>query len=98
MRTSGKFTNFLLCVISGTVWFDVRLLHGEMDQVNAMWIVGSGCRVIHYYNYCSMLKIIDFQIREEYPLLVNQETVVARKLGFPEVIMPGKVLPSKPPV
>nr|XP_058959333.1 dedicator of cytokinesis protein 1-like [Pocillopora verrucosa] len=29
------------------------------------------------------------QIREEHPLLVNKQTAVARKHGFPEVIMPG---------
>ncbi|MEQ2218828.1 hypothetical protein XENOCAPTIV_008656, partial [Xenoophorus captivus] len=29
------------------------------------------------------------QIRKEYPHLVDRSTVVARKLGFPEIIMPG---------
>lgn len=29
------------------------------------------------------------QIREEHPLLVTKQTCIARKLGFPEVIMPG---------
>ncbi|KAJ7356302.1 Dedicator of cytokinesis protein 2 [Desmophyllum pertusum] len=29
------------------------------------------------------------QIREEHPLLVTKQTAIARKLGFPEVIMPG---------
>ena len=33
-----------------------------------------------------------FQIREEHPLLVNKQTAVARKHGFPEVIMPGENL------
>uniref|UniRef100_A0A4W6EP15 Dedicator of cytokinesis 2 n=1 Tax=Lates calcarifer TaxID=8187 RepID=A0A4W6EP15_LATCA len=31
------------------------------------------------------------QIRKEYPHLVDRSTVVARKLGFPEIIMPGDV-------
>nr|XP_015204817.1 PREDICTED: dedicator of cytokinesis protein 2-like [Lepisosteus oculatus] len=31
------------------------------------------------------------QIRKEYPHLVDRTTVVARKLGFPEIIMPGDV-------
>lgn len=31
------------------------------------------------------------QIRKEYPNLVDRNTVVARKLGFPEIIMPGDV-------
>ncbi|KAG7465378.1 hypothetical protein MATL_G00175820 [Megalops atlanticus] len=31
------------------------------------------------------------QIRKEYPHLVDRSTVVARKLGFPEIIMPGVV-------
>ncbi|XP_068180969.1 dedicator of cytokinesis protein 2 [Antennarius striatus] len=31
------------------------------------------------------------QIRKEYPHLVDRNTVVARKLGFPEIIMPGDV-------
>lgn len=30
------------------------------------------------------------QIRKDYPHLVDRTTVVARKLGFPEIIMPGK--------
>lgn len=30
-------------------------------------------------------------IRKDYPHLVDRTTVVARKLGFPEIIMPGKV-------
>ncbi len=30
------------------------------------------------------------QIRQEYPHLVDQKTAIARKMGFPEVIMPGK--------
>ncbi|KAM9850055.1 dedicator of cytokinesis 2 [Aulostomus maculatus] len=30
-------------------------------------------------------------IRKEYPHLVDRSTVVARKLGFPEIIMPGDV-------
>lgn len=34
------------------------------------------------------------QIRKDYPHLVDRTTVVARKLGFPEIIMPG--LPSPP--
>lgn len=29
------------------------------------------------------------QIRKDYPHLVDRTTVVARKLGFPEIIMPG---------
>lgn len=29
------------------------------------------------------------QIRKDYPHLVDRATVVARKLGFPEIIMPG---------
>ena len=31
-----------------------------------------------------------WQIREEHPLLITKQTCIARKLGFPEVIMPGK--------
>uniref|UniRef100_A0A8C1GP52 Dedicator of cytokinesis 2 n=1 Tax=Cyprinus carpio TaxID=7962 RepID=A0A8C1GP52_CYPCA len=31
------------------------------------------------------------QIRKEYPHLVDRSTVVARKLGFPEIIMPGDI-------
>ncbi|XP_040200610.1 dedicator of cytokinesis protein 2 isoform X1 [Rana temporaria] len=31
------------------------------------------------------------QIRKDYPHLVDRATVVARKLGFPEIIMPGDV-------
>ncbi|XP_072573617.1 dedicator of cytokinesis protein 2 [Paramormyrops kingsleyae] len=31
------------------------------------------------------------QIRKEYPHLVDRSTMVARKLGFPEIIMPGDV-------
>lgn len=35
------------------------------------------------------------QIRKEFPHLVDRTTAVARKTGFPEIIMPGKscVLP-----
>lgn len=33
------------------------------------------------------------QIRKDYPHLVDRTTVVARKLGFPEIIMPGLALP-----
>lgn len=41
---------------------------------------------------CISLKLISGdveQIREEHPLLVTKQTAIARKLGFPEVIMPG---------
>ncbi|XP_071948204.1 dedicator of cytokinesis protein 1-like isoform X2 [Antedon mediterranea] len=31
------------------------------------------------------------QVIKEYPHLVNEKTAIARKMGFPEVIMPGKV-------
>lgn len=31
------------------------------------------------------------QIRKEFPHLVDRTTAVARKTGFPEIIMPGKV-------
>ncbi|XP_053321341.1 dedicator of cytokinesis protein 2 [Spea bombifrons] len=31
------------------------------------------------------------QIRKDYPHLVDRTTVIARKLGFPEIIMPGDV-------
>lgn len=31
------------------------------------------------------------QIRKDYPHLVDRNTVVARKLGFPEIIMPGEL-------
>uniref|UniRef100_A0AAY4DU56 Dedicator of cytokinesis 2 n=1 Tax=Denticeps clupeoides TaxID=299321 RepID=A0AAY4DU56_9TELE len=31
------------------------------------------------------------QIRKDYPHLVDRSTVVARKLGFPEIIMPGDI-------
>lgn len=30
------------------------------------------------------------QTRKDYPHLVDRTTVVARKLGFPEIIMPGR--------
>lgn len=30
------------------------------------------------------------QIRKEFPHLVDRSTAVARKMGFPEIIMPGK--------
>lgn len=30
------------------------------------------------------------QVKEEHPLLINQFTAIARKQGFPDVIMPGK--------
>lgn len=30
------------------------------------------------------------QARKDHPHLVDRSTVVARKLGYPEVIMPGK--------
>lgn len=33
------------------------------------------------------------QIRKDYPHLVDRTTVVARKLGFPEIIMPGLAFP-----
>lgn len=41
------------------------------------------------------------QVRKDHPHLVDRSTVVARKLGYPEVIMPGKRggsagLPSPP--
>lgn len=32
------------------------------------------------------------QIRKEFPHLVDRSTAVARKMGFPEIIMPGKAL------
>uniref|UniRef100_A0ACB8EJ25 Dedicator of cytokinesis protein 2 n=1 Tax=Sphaerodactylus townsendi TaxID=933632 RepID=A0ACB8EJ25_9SAUR len=32
------------------------------------------------------------QIRKDYPHLVDRTTVVARKLGFPEIIMPGDIM------
>ncbi|NWH62059.1 DOCK1 protein, partial [Geococcyx californianus] len=31
------------------------------------------------------------QVRKDHPHLVDRSTVVARKLGYPEVIMPGKL-------
>lgn len=34
------------------------------------------------------------QIRKDYPHLVDRTTVVARKLGFPEIIMPGSPSPG----
>ena len=30
------------------------------------------------------------QVQKEYPHLVNNTTAVARKMGFPEVILPGR--------
>lgn len=35
------------------------------------------------------------QIRKDYPHLVDRTTVVARKLGFPEIIMPGSPSPGR---
>ena len=35
------------------------------------------------------------QIRKDYPHLVDRTTVVARKLGFPEIIMPGSPLAGR---
>lgn len=36
------------------------------------------------------------QVRKDHPHLVDRSTVVARKLGFPEVIMPGKQEQHRP--
>ena len=30
-----------------------------------------------------------FQTAHDYPAIINKRTSIARKLGFPEVIMPG---------
>ena len=35
------------------------------------------------------------QIRKDYPHLVDRTTVVARKLGFPEIIRPGSPPPGR---
>jgi len=32
---------------------------------------------------------LGFKVKEEHPLLVNHSTAIARKQGFPDVIMPG---------
>ena len=45
------------------------------------------CPRLYLVCYCCFLQS---QIREEHPLLVTKQTAIARKLGFPEVIMPGK--------
>ncbi|NWR39307.1 DOCK2 protein, partial [Tachuris rubrigastra] len=37
------------------------------------------------------------QVRKDHPHLVDRSTVVARKLGYPEVIMPGKWRGKAPP-
>lgn len=36
------------------------------------------------------------QVRKDHPHLVDRSTAVARKLGYPEVIMPGKSGGDKP--
>uniref|UniRef100_A0A8C6KFV9 Dedicator of cytokinesis 2 n=1 Tax=Nothobranchius furzeri TaxID=105023 RepID=A0A8C6KFV9_NOTFU len=50
-------------------------------------------RVRHYSLWVTMKPLVGdiVQIRKEYPHLVDRSTVVARKLGFPEIIMPGDV-------
>lgn len=55
----------------------------------------------HQFNNCGFyttglwvtLKLLPgdiHQIRKEFPHLVDRSTAVARKMGFPEIIMPGK--------
>uniref|UniRef100_A0A669C8S2 Dedicator of cytokinesis 2 n=1 Tax=Oreochromis niloticus TaxID=8128 RepID=A0A669C8S2_ORENI len=48
---------------------------------------------IPFFPYVLFLALVGdiVQIRKEYPHLVDRSTVVARKLGFPEIIMPGDV-------
>lgn len=56
------------------------------------------CRDVSVHGECSLpglwvtMKMLVgdiIQIRKDYPHLVDRTTVVARKLGFPEIIMPG---------
>ena len=51
------------------------------------------CPYLHLGLWVTMKALVGdiVQIRKEYPHLVDRSTVVARKLGFPEIIMPGDV-------
>lgn len=55
-------------------------LHGE-PSLPGLWVT------------MKMLVGDIIQIRKDYPHLVDRTTVVARKLGFPEIIMPGLAFP-----
>lgn len=45
--------------------------------------------VFAVFDFSDYYCFLQSQIREEHPLLVTKQTAIARKLGFPEVIMPG---------
>lgn len=48
------------------------------------------CLLIGLWVTVKMLVGDVIQTRKDYPHLVDRTTVVARKLGFPEIIMPGR--------
>lgn len=58
----------------------MKLLRGDLKQVNVLMYLSS-----------TLLNLFVFQVREEHPHLVLGNIAIARKMGFPEVILPGDV-------
>ncbi|XP_028573324.2 dedicator of cytokinesis protein 2 isoform X2 [Podarcis muralis] len=63
-----------------------EFLHNLLSKVTTLKGDGQGLWVT-----MKMLVGDTTQIRKDYPHLVDRTTVVARKLGFPEIIMPGDI-------
>lgn len=38
------------------------------------------------------------QVRKDYPHFVDRSTAIVRKMGFPEIILPGGLEPPLPPL
>lgn len=84
MRTPSKERGvFLLCVFFFSffslekVWF-FSFIFSFLLLLIGLWVT------------VKMLVGDVIQTRKDYPHLVDRTTVVARKLGFPEIIMPGR--------
>ncbi|XP_063303573.1 dedicator of cytokinesis protein 2 [Pelobates fuscus] len=63
-------------------------LHSLLNKVTALKADSGGQGL---WVTVKMLVGDSVQIRKDYPHLVDRTTVIARKLGFPEIIMPGDV-------
>lgn len=83
MRTPSEERGvFLLCV------FFFPLLQKKCDFFS--FIFSFPLLLIGLWVTVKMLVGDVIQTRKDYPHLVDRTTVVARKLGFPEIIMPGR--------
>uniref|UniRef100_A0A8C4HT67 Dedicator of cytokinesis 2 n=1 Tax=Dicentrarchus labrax TaxID=13489 RepID=A0A8C4HT67_DICLA len=77
-----------LCLFGSRVVAENDFLHSLLNKVTALRGDSGGQGL-----WVTMKALVGdiVQIRKEYPHLVDRSTVVARKLGFPEIIMPGDV-------